>query len=448
MSTIKLRGKVNFPANVTATGGIGVEKVAGVWTIHPEFSDLDTVLASAVSDPTTQQIWIYDPINDSYAVLTLAGLGDALYKMTSTTSLAIGTGSKVFTTQTGKDVGVGQFVLIASDADPATNYMLGQVTAYSGATLTVNVTTIGGSGTLADWTIRVSGNTGAAGATGATGGIRQAYSDTTTDTDPGPGVFQFNHGTPTSATAAYLDNVDAGGATVSGIWDLYDDSGSTVKGFIHFEKSSDATVWAQFQVTGSVVDGTGYRKLTLANGVGSGAFTDTDTFSIAFYRTGDPGALGGSTGSTDNRLLRADGTGGATVKSSAVAIDDSGNVTGVAAIEVNSVATYGNLPQNSKSAAYTTVLGDANKHLFHPDADTTARVWTIDSNANVPYEVGTSLTFINGNGAGALTIAITSDTMRLAGAGTTGSRTLAANGMATAVKVATTEWKIAGTGLT
>ena len=106
------------------------------------------------------------------------------------------------------------------------------------------------------------------------------------------------------------------------------------------------------------------------------------------------------------------------------------------------------LPQNSKSAAYTTVLADANKHIFHPDADTTARVFTIDSNANVAYPIGTTLTFVNGHGAGVITIAITSDTMRLSSAGTTGSRTLAANGMATAIKVGTTEWKISGTGLT
>ncbi|HET9574537.1 MAG TPA: hypothetical protein VFP29_12515, partial [Methyloceanibacter sp.] len=44
-------------------------------------------------------------------------------------------------------------------------------------------------------------------------------------------------------------------------------------------------------------------------------------------------------------------------------------------------------------------------------------------------------------------IAITSDTMRLAGAGTTGSRTLAANGVATALKVTSTEWIISGTAL-
>ncbi len=73
---------------------------------------------------------------------------------------------------------------------------------------------------------------------------------------------------------------------------------------------------------------------------------------------------------------------------------------------------------------------------------------SIDSNANVAYPIGTAITFINQASAGVMTIAITSDTMRLAGAGTTGSRTLAANGVATAIKVTSTEWIISGTGLT
>ena len=109
---------------------------------------------------------------------------------------------------------------------------------------------------------------------------------------------------------------------------------------------------------------------------------------------------------------------------------------------------YLNIPQNSQSAAYTLVLTDAGKQIFHPSADTTARTFTIPANSSVAYPVGTAITFINQNGAGVITIAITSDTMRLAGAGTTGSRTLAANGIATCVKVTSTEWIISGTGLT
>lgn len=106
------------------------------------------------------------------------------------------------------------------------------------------------------------------------------------------------------------------------------------------------------------------------------------------------------------------------------------------------------IPQNSKSDAYTLVLSDQQKHIFHPSADTTARTWTIPANATVPFPIGTAITFVNQNGAGVITIAITSDTMRLAGEGTTGSRTLAANGVATALKVTSTEWIISGTGLT
>jgi hypothetical protein len=63
----------------------------------------------------------------------------------------------------------------------------------------------------------------------------------------------------------------------------------------------------------------------------------------------------------------------------------------------------------------------------------------------VAFPIGTAVTFVNQNGAGVITIAITSDTLRLAGAGTTGSRSLAANGIATAVKVTSTEWIISGT---
>lgn len=109
---------------------------------------------------------------------------------------------------------------------------------------------------------------------------------------------------------------------------------------------------------------------------------------------------------------------------------------------------YLNIPQNSQSAAYTLVLTDAGKHILHPSADTTARTFTIPANGSVAFPIGTAVTFINQNGAGVVTISITTDTMRLAGAGTTGSRTLAANGIATAIKITSTEWIISGTGLT
>lgn len=114
--------------------------------------------------------------------------------------------------------------------------------------------------------------------------------------------------------------------------------------------------------------------------------------------------------------------------------------------EYGNVATK-NIPLTTRSAAYALVLADAGGAILHPSADTTARTLTIPSNASVPYPIGTALTFVNQASAGVLSIAIDTDTMRLAGAGTTGTRTLAANGIATAIKLTTTEWIISGTNV-
>ena len=107
---------------------------------------------------------------------------------------------------------------------------------------------------------------------------------------------------------------------------------------------------------------------------------------------------------------------------------------------------FRNTPVNSQSASYTAVLTDAGKTILHPITDNNARTFTIPANGSVAYPIGTVLTFVNL--INTLTIAINSDTMYLAGPGSTGSRTLAAYGVATAVKVTSTSWLIAGNNLT
>ncbi|KYK44774.1 hypothetical protein A1D31_35720 [Bradyrhizobium liaoningense] len=81
------------------------------------------------------------------------------YGGTSTTSLTIGTGSKVFTTQAGLAYTNGARVR-ASSAANTSNWMEG-LAAYSGTTLTINVDKTNGSGTLADWNFNVVGEPGA-----------------------------------------------------------------------------------------------------------------------------------------------------------------------------------------------------------------------------------------------------------------------------------------------
>ncbi len=190
---------------------------------------------------------------------------------------------------------------------------------------------------------------------------------------------------------------------------------------------------------------------TAANGtnttqLATTAFVQSTVISGAF--TGTLAQL--NAGITDADVASLDGTETLTNKTltaPALGTPTSGNLSACTADGTNAVG-FLHIPQNSKSAAYTLVLADAGKHILHPSADTTARIFTIPANASVAFPIGTAVTFVNQASGGVITIAVTTDTMRLAGVGTTGSRTLAANGVATAIKLTATEWIISGAGLT
>jgi hypothetical protein len=138
---------------------------------------------------------------------------------------------------------------------------------------------------------------------------------------------------------------------------------------------------------------------------------------------------------TSGQVLKSTGTG---VEWSALSVND-----GTTTTAANGLGFMG-IPQNSTTTgAYAVLAADAGKHIY----STATRTITIPANASVALPVGTTITFVAGVGA-TVTIAITTDTMYLAGPGTTGSRTLAAFGMATAVKIAATTWIISGNGLT
>jgi hypothetical protein len=105
------------------------------------------------------------------------------------------------------------------------------------------------------------------------------------------------------------------------------------------------------------------------------------------------------------------------------------------------------IPVNGQATPYTCVLADSGKAIYYTGAG--APTYTIPANASVAYPVGTTLTFVNdASAAVSMTIAITTDTMVLSPGGTTGSRTLAQYGRATAHKVTATRWMISGSGLT
>jgi hypothetical protein len=105
----------------------------------------------------------------------------------------------------------------------------------------------------------------------------------------------------------------------------------------------------------------------------------------------------------------------------------------------------GIITQNIQTGNYTLVIGDAGKQIFRSNGSGVG-TYTIPSNASVPFDIGTVVTFINDD-PGLLTIAIDTDTLILAGNGSVGSRTLIRYGIATATKVTSTMWFISGVGL-
>lgn len=418
MSTMKLRGKINFPANVTANGGLQVVKQNGIWTISPSWTDLAQI--TSLSVPETKEIWARDPVTNTFYRIAVSAIISSLpagptgptgptgagYGGTSTTSLLIANSvTRVFTTQAGLAYQAGNYVRASSAANGA-NFMEGPLTSYTGTTLTMSVVKIGGSGTLADWSFATSGA-------------------------PGTGdLLSTNNLSDVAAKYTAKDNLSVHGADVASAstinletatGDLVDVTGTVTITAITLSEGHERTV----RFTGI---------LTLTNGaslvLGGGANITTAAGDYAVFR----GYAAG--------VVRCVGYSKASGKP---VIPNTAAEVGAQAADAQLTS---NIRQNSQSAAYTTVLADGEKHIFHPSADTTARIWTIDSNANVAYPIGTAITFVNQHSAGVITISITTDTMRLGGVGTTGSRTLAADGIATALKVTSTEWIISGTGLT
>lgn len=198
-------------------------------------------------------------------------------------------------------------------------------------------------------------------------------------------------------------------------------------------------------------------KVTLAVG---DTWTTDGTFDSSGSLKGTIGTVNLATGVTGTLAVANGGTGvttstgtgnvvlstSPTFTTPALGTPASGNLSSCTADGTNSVG-FLNIPQNSQSAAYTLYLADAGKHIFHPSTDANARTFTIPSNSSVAYTIGTAITFINMTSQ-VVTIAITTDTMYLSSAGTTGSRSLAQYGSATAVKMTSTTWLISGSGLT
>lgn len=348
--------------------------------------------------------------------------------------------------------------------------------------------------------------------TGSAVGIGYTFSTLTTASDPGSGSLRLNNATQNASTAVYASNVSSDTTDWGAVIAQFTGSSSTVKGFLKLHKASDGTKWIVCTLTAvASPTGYKNITLSVIGSSSASPFVNGDSLVMTFTRNGDAASGGGAAISdiisqTQNSGTTAGTSTAYTLTPATAATSYSANqlyfvtfhaasgdsptftISGVATppnlVKLMADGTYANIRQGDIptslrsrvvgvsatqyavldlptpagatdynvidfSADITIGFQHRGAYLRHPSADNvTARTVTIPANASVPLPMGTAITIRNKVGASSVNIAITTDTMYLAGGSGTGPRTLAAGGIATIIKDASNEWVISGSGLT
>jgi hypothetical protein len=252
------------------------------------------------------------------------------------------------------------------------------------------------------------------------------FSTTTTDSDPGSGIVRFNNATQNAATEIYIDDEDSDGTDVSGVIALLagGNNPSSVLGYVTIRKEFAPENFITMKIT-TLTSASGYTKLVGTVEASSGAtpFSDTDNlyFSIDVSGDkGDPGAgdLSGPASSTDNALVRFDGTGGSTVQNSGWTLSDANALTAGGTFDMNgygltvdgvkfeagteSLPSAASLPAAVSGAQSLTLL-PYSKHWIQIDGSTTL---TVTSGATAGYQVDGAILQVTMDAVGSRTLTI------------------------------------------
>jgi len=122
-------------------------------------------------------------------------------------------------------------------------------------------------------------------------GVKFAFETTTTDTDQGAGKIFLNHGTPSSATVLYVDDVEAGGVSVNAWVDTWDDvTNAVARGYVYIAKYGSSNALLVYKVTGAVTSASTYSKVAVTHVVTIGSFADGDSVGLTFVPSGADGS--------------------------------------------------------------------------------------------------------------------------------------------------------------
>ena len=316
------------------------------------------------------------------------------------------------------------------------------------------------------------GPTGPQGVQGDKGGLRYQFSNSTTMSDPGSGMFRYNSATFGSITRIAIDATTRESTDVSDFIATWDDSTNTAnKGYIVIQSNNnqDAT-YSLFGVTGAVTDNTGWLQIVVT-AVAGNVPSNTEECVIAFARTGDTGGTGapgnpstvagppgpsvtGPPGPPGPPSTTAGPPGppgpGSTTPGPAGPPGPQGNQgsqggQGPQGPQGNQgppgpQGPPGNsgLDHRNETGNYTLVASDDQKMVIAGGNITVPQnVFTTDKAITIYAHTSSSITIIQGTGT----------TLRLAGTETTGNRTLSGRGLATIVCFGSNQFVVTGAGL-
>ena len=130
---------------------------------------------------------------------------------------------------------------------------------------------------------------------------KYTFSTTTSMADPGAGTLRYNHATVASVSAIALDDTtaDTGNPDIEAWIASWDDSTSTVKGWLRLVEPGTPANYAVFHITG-LTNNSGWVQLAVTHIDSNGTFGNGDSIRVMFSRTGDKGDTGstGATGAT------------------------------------------------------------------------------------------------------------------------------------------------------
>lgn len=224
----------------------------------------------------------------------------------------------------------------------------------------------------------VQGDTGPAGVLGPT---NFNFDSATTDEDPGSGDLRLNNATPASVTEIYIDNENRSAADVSDWLDTFDDTGASgLRGtLIIMDALAGSAQFHIYSVTGSVVDGTGYRKVsvTFVGPSGAANFTNGNELLVSFFPRGPAGS--GLADVVDDTTPQLGGN-----------LDlNSQNITGTGSIAITGTVKSQAAINAQTGTTYTLALTDGGCEVTMESSS--SNTLTIPPNSSVAFPVGTQI---------------------------------------------------------